>query len=84
MLNVECRLLLSLAVKKATNLIFITDEPAILVGSGYVKDYDRDTVYKVGRGYKHKRKVQCHFQMNSHFKQYCDIEYTTEKLELWI
>ena len=55
--------------------------PAILIESGYVKDYERKGVKKIFAK-KHYRKVQCRFQMNSHFKEYCDMEYTTNKLKL--
>ena len=50
---------------------------AKLIGSGYVKDYRRQ---RIGR--KHRRKLQCRFQMNSHFKEHCDQEYTTEYTSL--
>ena len=55
---------------------------AKLVASGYVKDYTKDKVWN-GKEWWDRgstpRKVQCRFQMNSHFKEYCDREYETER-----
>ena len=49
---------------------------AVLVASGYVKDYTKEKIGYYGR---RPRKVQCRFKMNSHFNEYCDREYETDR-----
>ena len=43
---------------------------ATVVQHGFIKNYDEPKKWR-----KHQRKVQCRFQMSSHFKHYCDKEY---------
>ena len=49
---------------------------ASLKQHGYTKDYERRTS---GVGGRHYRNVQCRFQMNEFFKDFCDREYQTDK-----